>query len=235
MPIRRPEKGEYPRVWDVLRDENWDRFNGWKVGELVTMECHWWGVSKPCLNILSGGKVQCPWHEAEGEIKWVGWVPIIREDGKGKIAVIQHYAFDCVDAIPVFSPCQVYRPAGRYESVQLAPWMRGQKYQEARGPVRAPFDLAPFLWRTILQRGDMLSWYQCWCRSAKSDNALSQPQTEQPAVATSDTGERSLRDLLAKRAKDEAARDERAGLLADSIGQVLRHPEKNGKHPPGKK
>lgn len=98
-------------------------WNAWCAGKCTWLDCHCSTRTKPCLDAVTKGALECPWCAKRLIPKVIGYFPLFREsDGKPCFIVVQEYSRDIVDSIKFRHAVVVGRGSKAKDAVWVRPW-----------------------------------------------------------------------------------------------------------------
>lgn len=158
---RSPGKGavEVSYTFDGVKDESIRL--GFLAGPIHGVYCHCSGVSKPCLRTLLGERQPCNGCEEQRKVRWMGYVPLRRDDGRPLVVVISDATADVVDKIKPGSRVRWFRRKGRGESVTILEHESGREWRHYYGDKPADADLTAWLAR-LWRMPEILPALQHW-------------------------------------------------------------------------
>lgn len=143
LPRRLPGEGEKcAKTWQYEKVEGGTSFSAWKTGDCFWCETHHVGQSKPCCAIMTNGAIPCSVDHGHYPLKWLGYLPLVRETGQAVVVVVQGYSLEQVEALPLGVELTVKRDKGRNKPVQLVKTIQARSFKgfESRRVVPAEFE-----------------------------------------------------------------------------------------------
>jgi hypothetical protein len=98
-----PRKAEHLR-FTKLRLEPKQKVYGWKSGPHVGLSTHFLGSTKPCIKLITEGKLKCQCELLELRTQWALWMPFIDRTGQKMVAMSGEGAKEAVSRIPFGAP-----------------------------------------------------------------------------------------------------------------------------------
>lgn len=121
LPKRHPrEGGKALPNWQVEMVPSGDGFAAWKTGDCFWCETHHLGVSSPCRQAMTDGALGCPRDHGRYPLRWLGYLPLIRETGQAVCVVVQGYSAEQIDALKIGDEVIVKRDRGRNKPVMVS-------------------------------------------------------------------------------------------------------------------
>lgn len=202
-------------------------WHGYLAGPVMWFECHQPKKTKPCLAILTGRAVVCPWCRPEYPIVQRGYVPLYRQsDWAPRCVIVNDLYRDLCDKLTTHERVTLGK-----ESVETDPvWItRAMSQQPAFNTTLRhrfnPVDLTESLLR-IWGNSDLVKW---WAEvgSKQSDNAMSLTH----GVAVNDKGHpvEPMLQAAAKRAGFNVTTDPTAvAQHQDAVKRLMDHAASEG-------
>lgn len=209
---RPPRKGSGLPYWDFIRLDPGKEWVGWLAGPIVGVEVHYWGGSRACRRVMTGGALKCVCDAQEVSTIWRGYVPLWDEHGIRCCALIGARYFDLAAGVKHLDPVKVTKTKrqGCPIRVESRAWTSGK-------PPVSNADLKP---------QDVRPWLlRLW-----RDNDLAKWLAENPGVTLKTTDAPLAPESFTPMLREPARRANESSRLPPMVGDVLPlPPTPNGK------
>jgi hypothetical protein len=221
--------------WHYVGTECGKTWNAWSAGRTHWYVCHTKGKSKPCSEVMTGGKVKCVLCNPLNPPEVIGYVPLYREmDARPCMVIVHEYIREQLDQIALHRMVMVMRGTQVSDgtAVVLHP-KSSAKYTSTLRERMVPADMTETLlrmWKLPL----LTEWYRK--TQPPSDNPVSLPE----GTARREDGQpySPMMQGAAKRwggpdVVEPSALGDVLDVEREKLQQLVRkQPSKNGKHPP---
>jgi hypothetical protein len=195
-------------------------------GPIHGLICHASRKSRPCLKALLGEGASCAFCLQMMKPRWIGFVPVRREDGRPWIIAIGASRFEVADGIKPGSRVSWGRDDGTGQGVWILPRDKGAEWRVYYPDIQPVADLCEplaTLWETPALVPDLRRYFAEQCQSSVTAEPVEPPADSFPVDAPPEL----VRIDRERRAK-LAERDARLGSLDDAMPRLT--PKKNGTH-----
>lgn len=170
--------------------------------------------TKPCVEVLTDGKLRCELPNCPHGRQWIGYVPLVREsDGRPCMVIIHEHAASLLDGVGWRSRVLVMREAGQHDGVSVCRAMVQREWDTRLVALRRPADLTQTL-LAVWKMPELCAWYAAREReaSAQPSDTLVSPPTVGPMLAAAEVRADITAQVLRAR-----------GGSVDQVGELLAH------------
>lgn len=95
---------------------------GWLAGKTVVVTCHWTNdKSQPCYNLITKGKLDCPYCEIPKPLKKrkIGYTPLIGKTGKKEVVIVSEMMCPLINNIVIGQEVEFTRTVGPRDPLRI--------------------------------------------------------------------------------------------------------------------
>lgn len=217
--------GKVTRSFDNVKGEGIR--HGWLDGPIHCSECHASRRTKPCMKWLYGPDAKCEGCAGPFRARWMGWLPVRREDGRPWIVVISAARFEVANGIRPGSRVSWGRDQGDAQGVWVLPRDKGATWATYYPELKPNADLTEpmaTLWGMPEIIPALRAIWAVECQPTVTDAEEGSAELSYPPDAPPE---------LVARARERGRSVGASSAAAEGIGSVLdRVPGKNGNGKP---
>lgn len=141
-----------------LQCKGGEKHSAWKAGGVHGVYGHRTFAHQPCVQLVTGGKLQCPYCAAGVKLEWRGYVPLWDVDWVLRYVLIGEDIFESVEETAFRAPVVVQRHKNPISPLVVRPFASLERELPNRPPWDKEVDMLSIC-LTLWEHDDLSNWY----------------------------------------------------------------------------